>query len=83
MRQIKGNLFVFNPGERAIIKRDRLSKSYKTPLWADLCECEIVKYNSHSVSIKIKGHEKEKNYADAKDLVPIGYDALNRYKTIF
>ncbi len=63
-------IYKFAPGERALIRRHRNSASTRTPSWADLKECEVLRYNKRSVAVKIDGYGDKVYYADAKDLVP-------------
>ncbi len=63
-------IYRFAPGERALIRRHRHSTSTRTPSWADLKECEVLKFNDCSVSVKIDGYGDKVFYVDTKDLVP-------------
>lgn len=71
-------MYNFRDGEKAIIIRDRFSKSYKTPRWAHLYACEIVRYNKYSVTVRIE-NRKGYQHVDAKDLVPLGYIVETRH----
>lgn len=63
-------IYIFEPGERAFIWRNRYYPSVKTPSWANTLECEIIKNNERSVSAKIDGYGEDVYYVDKKDLVP-------------
>ena len=63
-------IYTFEPGEKALIRRQRHYASTRTPSFANMVECEVIKNNKHSVSVKIDGYEDEVFYVDAKDLVP-------------
>ncbi len=63
-------IYKFAPGERALIRCNRHSKSSRTPGFANLTECVVLKYNDCSVSVRIDGYGDEVFYVDSKDLVP-------------
>ena len=67
------DIFHFEPGERAMVKRGRFHQPYRTPQWTHGYECTVARNNERSVSVRIDGYGDETHYIDALDLVPIGY----------